>query len=128
MRKILILIFSLFLFFTGYGQTEEKVSISGKLYKQSEFKSNCGIMAFATVMEFEVLNVYTDNFKKKNVLVIVPCAEVYGEKFFEIDKIYNLTLVKGNITNTDYILLDDPKRSSIIRKENEMWAIEIKKE
>lgn len=94
-----------------------------KFIKQAEKTGHCGIFAFASVIEFEINTKYSDN---KNTLVIVPCPELYGEGFFNTNDTYILKLERGNNTETNYLLIDDPKRSSLIKKDEEYWAIDIK--
>jgi len=105
--------------------SSDKISLEGKLYKLSEQKADCGVLAFASVMEFEVENVIYEKSDENVTRVIVPCPELYGKDFFKINETYKLTLEQGNNSDTDYVLIDNPKRSTVIQVDKEYWAIKI---
>jgi hypothetical protein len=48
----------------------------------------CGIIAFALAQKFQVISTDFPNYKHQFVVLIEPCPEFLGKKFFETDTVY----------------------------------------
>lgn len=101
----------------------DKLYTEAKFIKQAKKTAHCGHFAFAAVMEFKIIS---KDSSSKNIQIIVPCPELYGEDFFNFKDTYIIQLERGNNSETNYMLVDDPKHSSFHNKDLEWWAIDIK--
>lgn len=84
-------------------------------------------IAYATIIEFEIINSNLKNYTDKKIPIIVKCPELYGNHFFEKDKIYTLSLINKSQTDFGWTIpnLSIEKKYMLNKK---LWATSIKKE
>lgn len=131
MKNIYLLFFILILgnslSFSSKRIKSRKYELTGKIVNNISLPPNCGYIAYATVIEFEIINSNINNYTDKKIPVIVKCPEFYGDHFFEKDKIYTLNLIDKSQTDFGWsiINIDIEKKYNLDKK---LWAISIKKE
>lgn len=105
----------------------QKYKLTGKVVNDISLPPDCGYIAYATVIEFEIINSNIKNYTDTKIPIIVKCPESYGNHFFEKDKIYTLSLIDKSQTDFGWTItnLNVEKKYNLDKK---LWAISIKKE
>lgn len=67
-----------------------KFNFKGRLVEELPYPPGCGGFAFAMVHKFEVLSTDLAGYPAKYVLIIQPCPEFMGLRFFKKDHIYQI--------------------------------------
>ncbi len=67
-----------------------KYWFTGRLIEKVPFTPGCGKIAWAVVHKYEVINTTYQDYPNKYVLVIQPCPEFNGEKFFIKNQTYRI--------------------------------------
>jgi hypothetical protein len=86
----------------------KKYHFKVKLIKALHLPAGCGYFAFGHLQKFEVLATDYPSYDKKYVLIIQPCPEFLGDKFFQDGKIYEVDVATnsgvtfGHVVNSDY--------------------------
>jgi hypothetical protein len=104
-----------------------KYLLTGKIVNDVSLPPGCGYIAYATVIEFEIIDSNIKNYTDKKIPIVVKCPEFYGDYFFEKDKIYTLQLIDKSQTDFGWTItnLSVEKKYNLDKR---LWAISIKKE
>ncbi|MFP3593706.1 hypothetical protein [Chryseobacterium sp. SIMBA_038] len=104
-----------------------KYEITGKLVNNVSLTPNCGYIAFATVMEFEIISTTMKNYHDKVIPVIVSCPESYGENFFKLNSIYNLKIADKKQTSFGWTVpnINIAKKYNL---EKDLWVTNVEKQ
>jgi hypothetical protein len=97
--------------------------LKGKLIGKVSLPPDCGIIAWATVIEFEVIEFSDSDYKTTTIPVIFACPEFYKSDFFQVGQVYTVTV--GNEKSGGVIM-----NESILEKYNlkdRLWAIKAEK-
>lgn len=123
----LIFILGISLSFSTKRIENRKYKLTGKIVGDIALPPGCGYIAYATVIEFEIIDSNIKNYTNKKIPIIVKCPESYGNHFFEKDKIYTLSLIDKSQTDFGWTItnLNVEKKYNLDKK---LWAISIKKE
>lgn len=132
MKKIIYLLFSMLflgtsLSFSPKRMESGKYKLTGKIVSDISLPPDCGYVAYATMIEFEIINSNINNYQDKKIPIIVKCPEFYGDLFFEKDKIYTLQLIDKSQTDFGWTItnLNVEKKYNLDKR---LWATSIKKE
>ena len=90
---IVISVFFLFVFVSQAQKKSadsEKHYLKGKIINKVDIGANCGYLKLASIIEFEVIEFSNQAYKQTKIGIIFRCPEFYGEKFFEVGKIYEM--------------------------------------
>ncbi|MCJ7932719.1 MAG: hypothetical protein MUW56_03545 [Chryseobacterium sp.] len=137
MKNIYLLFFILILgtslSFSPKRMESRKYKLTGKIVSDISLPPGCGYIAYATVIEFEIIDSNIKNYIDKTIPIIVKCPEFYGDHFFEKDKIYTLNIInKINIiyaNQTDFgWTIPNISIQNKYNLDKKLWAVSIKKE
>lgn len=82
-------------------------SFKAKLAEEADLPPDCGIIAWAVVQKFEVIETNYPNYNNKYVLIIEPCPEFKGKHFFQKGVIYQMTCSVKSGVPFSYMLFSD---------------------
>lgn len=88
----------------------------------------CGILAWATVVEFEIIEFSDFAYVKKRIPVIFRCPNRKMSRQFKRGKKYELILTDDNLTENEWTMLESNK--DILTKyemNKKYWFVEKKK-
>jgi len=131
MKSIQLVIFIIFLgislSFSPEKMESKKYKLTGKIVNDIALPPGCGYIAYATVIEFEIIDSNIKNYTDKKIPIIVKCPEFYGDHFFEKNKVYTLNIIDKSQTDFGWTItnLSIEKKYNLDKK---LWAISIKKE
>lgn len=82
----------------------KKYHFRAKLINALPLPADCGYFAFGHLQKFEVLVTNYAGYDKKYVLIIQPCPEFLGKKFFEDGKTYEVDVATNSGVTFGYIV------------------------
>lgn len=130
MKRIIIILSLILIASIGFAQTEairgNQFELTGKIIKEIGYSPHCGSIAWATVIEFEIIEFSDRNYKQTSIPIIFTCPEFYGEEFFELGKTYTMTLTDENQADFSWAILND----SILTKyplDKKLWVLKTEK-
>lgn len=106
--------------------TEVYNEIKGKIINEISLTPHCGYIAFATVIEFEIINSDLKNYEKKTIPIIIKCPEFYKENFFDKKSTYRIKITDNSQTEFGWNI----PNIKIYEKQKigkEFWAVSIEK-
>ena len=108
---------------------ETKYVLKGKLLNEFDgLTPLCGIVAWATVVEFEIIEFSDSEYLKKRIPIIFTCPSSNNNKQFEVGKTYELILTDKNPAEFEWTMLESKKE--ILNKyelKKKYWFVEKKK-
>jgi hypothetical protein len=114
----------------GFSQSDSirgnQFYLTGKIAEKVQLTPHCGIIAWGTVIEFEVTELVGINYPRKTIGIIITCPEFYKNDYFEIGKTYQVVFSDRNQADFEWTI---PNRD-LLKKNNlsfYSYAIEIKK-
>lgn len=126
---ILTLILSILTLFT-FAQTESirgnQFELQGKLINEITLTPHCGIIAWGTVMEFEIIEFSDSSYKRNSIGVIFTCPEFYKDIFFELSEIYKITITDENLTNIEWAIPNELRLTKYQLKKR-LWVVAAEK-
>lgn len=103
----------------------ETFEIEVAIKKPFNLSAACGRFAFASFIEFEVINCKGGRFNNEDsVAVIFRCPEFYGEDFFQIGRRYSVHITPrypSNIFGSTWLIIDE-HRLKHYNENNYFWA------
>lgn len=63
--------------------------LTGKMINEISMPPDCGLVAWGTVVEFQIIEFSDTSYKQDSIGVIFTCPEFYGDDFFEIGMTYH---------------------------------------
>lgn len=112
-EKRSFLIVLLFLFFAPmvvFGQDSaegNQYQLKGNIIRTVRKAPHCGVMAWATVVEFEIITYSDSSYTKDSIGVIVRCPEFYKKGFFVVGDTYQVSLIDQNTANFSWSMLNE---------------------
>ena len=91
----------------------KKYHFKAKLIMALPLPAGCGYFAFGHLQKFEVLTTDYLNYDKKYVLIIQPCPEFLGDKFFQDGKIYEVDVATNSGVTFGYVINNDYKTEDL---------------
>ena len=82
----------------------KKYHFKAKLINALPLPAGCGYFAFGHLQKFEVLATDYPSYDKKYVLIIEPCPEFLGDKFFQDGKIYEVDVATNSGVTFGYVI------------------------
>ena len=133
MKNRIIIILTLL--FCGINLNAQKDSTQKKLYTLKgklvtgfdKLTPECGMLAWATIVEFEVIEFSDSEYSKKKIPIIFTCPDSNITEEFVVGKIYDLILTDKNQSDFEYTMLES--KQDILTKyklNKEYWFIEKK--
>jgi hypothetical protein len=83
-----------------------------KLVEVQPLPPNCGILAFALAQKFEVIR-GSNSLAANQIVVIIPCPELYGEGFFKDGSYYQAELTNQNSAPFEYGVVSNYRNSNL---------------
>ena len=100
MKRAFTILFFLIIGFAAQSQSDsirgQQFQLKGKIVGKIELTPHCGVVAWGTVIEFEVTELIGMNYPKKKIGVIITCPEFYEGNFFEAGKTYQVVFSDKN--------------------------------
>src|SRR6266545_2964160 len=108
MKQTFIIVLSLIVGLTAYSQSDsirgKQFQLTGKIIEKVQMTPPCGIFAWGTVVEFEVINLAGMTYPNKSIGIIITCPEFYKEEFFEKGKTYEVVFSDKNQANFGWLI------------------------
>ena len=130
MKQAINIFFWLITGITAYGQTDtvrgKQFQLTGRIAGKVQLTPGCGIIAWGTVVEFEIIELSGMTYTKKNIGIIITCPEFYKKGFFEKGKTYQVVFSDKNQANFGWVIpnKDLLKKNGILF---DPYAVSIKK-
>ena len=126
MKNRIIIIVLLLCGLTLNAQTDSKngteYKLKGKLINGFDgLTPSCGILAWVTVVEFEILDFSYPEYKNKRIPVIFTCPNSKMSKSFKVGEIYELTLTDQNPAKFEWTMYESTKKILNSYKNNKYW-------
>jgi hypothetical protein len=100
MKQLFPILVFLLIGFSSYSQTDsivgKKFQLTGRIIEKVQMTPHCGIIAWGTVIEFQIIDLVGLTYPNKNIGVIVTCPEFYKDNFFERGKTYQVVFSDKN--------------------------------
>lgn len=97
--------------------------LKGKIIKKSDaFIQHCGTLAWAIVVELEIINFTNDRYTRKDIPVIFTCPLSYEKGFFNVGKVHTLKIADQKQTNFSWIISNQEILETYNLK-TEFWVI-----
>ena len=100
--------------------------IEGKIINEILLTPHCGYIAFATVIEFEIINSDLKNYEHKSIPIIIKCPEFYKENFFNKKNTYKIKITNNSGTEFGWNI-PNLKISENYKLGREFWSFSIEK-
>lgn len=71
-------------------------TLKGKIVSRVYLPAGCGIFAWATVVEMQIISYSDSAYTGKRIGVIFTCPREYGKNFFQIGKVYDVQVADQN--------------------------------
>lgn len=81
-----------------------KYTFKCKLIECVPFPPGCGVIAWALVQKYEVLETNYPGYTNKYVLIIQPCPEFIGKEFFKKNHSYKILAATNSGVAFDYLV------------------------
>ncbi|WP_420572965.1 hypothetical protein [Kordia sp.] len=114
----------------GFGQVGSvrgnQFELKGKIINKISETPHCGIIAWGTVIEFEIIKFSDTTYKRDSIGVIFTCPEFYKDGFFEVGKIYTMIIADENQADFGWTIPNE----SILTKyklDKKLWVIKVDK-
>jgi hypothetical protein len=104
----------------------KQFQLTGRIIATVQLTPHCGILAWGTVVEFEVVELVGMSYLNKNLGIIITCPEFYKDISFEKGKTYQIVFSDKNQADFGWTI---PNRE-VLKKNGlsfEPFAISIKK-
>ncbi|MGX1928875.1 hypothetical protein [Flagellimonas sp. 2504JD4-2] len=129
-RKILISTFLLFglLSFSQKGDEKVEYLLKGKLINGFDgLTPLCGVLAWATVTEFEIIEFSDKEYVGEKIPIIFTCPNSYHKNLFKVGGIYHMVLTQNEDLKKWTFRNDKADILSKYDIKNEYWFVETKK-
>jgi len=132
MKKRLIIVFlTILLFgFVTSAQTdsipEKTYLLKGKIINEKSLTPGCGYIKYGSVIEFIIIEFADITYSEKEIGVIIRCPEFYKDNFFEVGKLYEMT-VSYEIIDSNSWTIPNLEQLEKYNLKSKLWAINTKK-
>ena len=130
MKQIFTIVISLIIGLAAYSQTDSisgrQFQLIGRIIEKVQLTPHCGIMAWGTVLEFQVINLVGMNYLSKKIGIIITCPEFYQDNFFQKGKTYQVVFSDQNQAGFEWTI----PNKDLLKKYGlpfEPYAISVKK-
>lgn len=96
--------------------------LKGRIINDIYLSPHCGIFAWGTVIEFEIIEFSDLDYERNSIGVVFTCPEFYENGFFDIGKIYNIKIADENQSDFLYIIPNDSKLAKY-QLNKTLWVI-----
>ena len=97
------------------------IVFEGKLLEMPSEAPKCGDLKVAVAYKFRVEKVVSGKIKRKSLVILIPCPDLKGDTFFEVNSVY-LIEASENLTEAgSYTIYNDYLNSTLF------WNINIRK-
>lgn len=91
----------------------DKYIFKCKLTEEVQFPPGCGIVAWALVQKFEVVETDCPGYNNKFVLIIQPCPEFTGQAFFKKGRIYKARVATNSGVTFGFSIVNKYKQETV---------------
>jgi hypothetical protein len=84
-----------------------------KLTERVPLPAGCGVIAWALVQKFEVLQTDCPGYSNKYVLIIQPCPEFLGKDFFKKNDVYKIIAATTSGAPLGYTIVNRYKKEQL---------------
>ncbi len=126
MKKIILLYILMLSSILGIAQTDSirgnQFELKGKIINEVPLTAHCGIFAWGIVVEFEIIEFSDSTYLSDSIGVIFTCPAIFGEDFFEVGKMYTMTIADENQANFGWMIPNE----SVLSKyslDKKLWVI-----
>ena len=130
MKQTFTILLCLIIGTTAYAQSDsilgKQFQLTGKIVEKAQLTPHCGIIAWGTVIEFEVTELIGMSYPNKRIGIIITCPEFYKDNFFEPGKTYQVAFADKNQANFGWVI----PNKDLLKKNSlsfDPYAVEIKK-
>jgi hypothetical protein len=101
MKQLLMVLAILFVYISSLcaqGKTVKghQYALKGKIINRVTLPPGCGIMAWATVVELEIISFSDSSYTDKKIGVIFTCPREYGSSFFKVGNSCDIQVADQN--------------------------------
>ncbi|HEX4957495.1 MAG TPA: hypothetical protein VFV46_04905 [Lacibacter sp.] len=108
MKKTLLIAFCIIISHISFCQKDsirgQKFVLIGKILNQVKHKQKCGVIAWATVVEFEIRKIAGMEYQNKTIGIISTCPEIY-EDILKPNTMYEVDFSDTNQANFSWVIL-----------------------
>jgi hypothetical protein len=108
LKRISAIVFFSIIWFSAYSQTDSvkgnQFHLTGKIKDKIQMTPDCGVVAWGTVIEFEIIDLVGIDYKNKTIGIIVMCPEFYKKNFFQNGKAYQVVFSDRNQADFGYAI------------------------
>lgn len=110
----------------AFSQTDsvrgQQFELTGKIINEVELTPHCGIIAWGTVIEFEIVKFSKSDYKLTTIGLIFTCPEFYKDNFFQIGQTYNILVADQNQADFGWTI---PNQSLLdkYKLDKKLWVI-----
>jgi hypothetical protein len=130
MKLILIIQFCFIVLFTFHCKSDsdqpKQFFLKGKIVDPVQLTPGCGVIAWGTVIEFEVVTLVGINYTNKKIGIIVTCPGDYEDNFFEPGKLYEVVFSDENQADFEWAMFNE-ELLKVNGLSFDPYAIEVKK-
>lgn len=101
--------------------------LTGKIVEEVQLTPGCGIIAWGTVIEFEITKLVGMTYTRKVIGLIVTCPGDYEDNFFEKGKTYQAIFSNMNQADFEWLI---PNKELLSKNDLSFdpYVVEIKKQ
>jgi|GEM_PF-2636395 len=105
---------------------EKTYLLKGKIINEISLPAGCGYIKYGTVIEFEIVKFTDITYSEKEIGVIIRCPDFYENSFFELGKIYEMT-VSYEISDSTGWTIPNKKQLEKYNLKSKLWVLNTKK-
>lgn len=131
MKKTLAILLFTFIAAISFAQTDsirgKQFQLKGKIINHIQLTPHCGVVAWGTVIEFQIISFSDTSYKNDSIGVIFTCPEFYKNNFFEIGATYTLKVADENQANFGWAIPNESLLSKYNLKKK-LWVMKADKQ
>lgn len=114
-----------------YGQADSvrgrQFQLTARMIKKLPFMTYCGVLASASVVEFEIIKLVGISSVSNRIAIIITCPkQYYGENFFRVGRTYHIIFSDKNQADFGWMLTNSEALKNNILP-FEPWAVSTKR-
>lgn len=116
--KVILFILSLWISMGAWSQNATAKDtntyiVKGQLIEALPLTPDCGIIAWALALKFEILQSEIPGLKSDALVIIQPCPEFLGKDFFKKNKTYLVSVGRNNNASFGYTIVNKYEKEKL---------------